>query len=70
MRWRSTRRAGGAVEREEDGLSCSGVEEMPAGGAEARWRGRCGGEGNRVERTVTEAAQQSAVTESFRDALR
>jgi hypothetical protein len=58
------------VEREEDGLSCSGVEEIPAGGAKARWRGRCGGEGNRVEREVAEAAQRSAVTESFRDARR
>ena len=32
------------VEREEDRLLCSGVVEMPAGGAEGWWRGRRGGE--------------------------
>jgi hypothetical protein len=34
MLWRSPRRTGGVMEREEDGLPCSGVEEMPAGGVE------------------------------------
>jgi hypothetical protein len=29
------RRTGGALEREEDGLLCSGAEEMPGGGVEA-----------------------------------
>jgi hypothetical protein len=43
------------VEREEDMLPCSGTEEMPAGGAEARWRGRRGGEGNMVESTAVKA---------------
>jgi hypothetical protein len=32
--WKSPRRMGGAMEREEDELSCSGMEEMPVGGVE------------------------------------
>jgi hypothetical protein len=52
LRWRklrrvyaleNPRRAGGTVEREEDGLPCSSAKEMSAGRAVARWRGRhCG----------------------------
>jgi hypothetical protein len=42
------------VEREEGGLSCSGVEEMVAGRAEGQWRGRREGEGGAVESAVTE----------------
>ncbi|XP_066334269.1 uncharacterized protein [Miscanthus floridulus] len=39
---------------------------MPAGGAEARWRGRRGGDGITVESAVTEEARQSAGVESYR----
>jgi hypothetical protein len=39
----------GAMEREEDGLPCSRLVEMPAGGAEAR------GKGGAVESAVAEA---------------
>jgi hypothetical protein len=78
--WRSTSRAGGVVEREEDRLPCSGAEEMPAGEVEVRWRGRRGGEGSAVESVVAEVArwrgsavesavvevaQRSVVVESF-----
>ena len=42
--------------REEDRLSCFGAEEMLVGGAEARWRGRRGGEGSTMESAVAEAA--------------
>jgi hypothetical protein len=59
---------GGTVEREEDGPSCSGVEEMPADGAEALWRGRRGEEESAVESTVVKAARRSAVAESCRGA--
>jgi hypothetical protein len=56
------KRAGGTVEREEDGLPCSGAEEMSA--AERRRDG----EGDAVESTVAEAVLRSAVVESYRDA--
>ena len=67
-RWRS-QRAGGTVEKEEDGLLCSGAEaEMPARGAEARWRGRHGGEGRVVESAVAEAVHRSVVAVRCRGA--
>jgi hypothetical protein len=47
VRLRSPRWVEGAVEREEDGLSCSGAKEMPASQAEARWRGMLCGERRR-----------------------
>jgi hypothetical protein len=44
------------VEREKDGLTCSGIEEMTAdteemttNGVEVRWRGKHGGESTVVE---------------------
>ena len=44
------------MEREEDMLSCSRTEEMMAGGVEARWRGRRGGEGSALGSVVAKAA--------------
>jgi hypothetical protein len=49
------------VEREEDRLPCSSTEEMPAGGAEPRWKGRRGGEGSMVESAVVEAERGRGV---------
>ena len=40
------------MEREEDRLLCSGAEEMPGGGAVARWRGRRGEERSTAESEV------------------
>jgi hypothetical protein len=62
--WRRLWWAGGAAEREKDGLPCSSTEEMPTGGAEARWRGRSGGEG----RAVAKAARRSVTADSCRSA--
>jgi hypothetical protein len=73
LRWRklrrvcaleNPRRAGGTVEREKDGLSCSSAKEMSAGRAVARWRGRHCGEGSAMESAVTEAAWRSVIVES------
>jgi hypothetical protein len=68
VRLRSPRWVGGAVEREEDGLPCSGAKEMPASQAKARWRGRHGGEGCSVESAGAKVARRSAVVEGYRSA--